>query len=475
MRLRPYITNIVAICAMLSFLGAGIAAACTGVGGGGGGGGGCLAPSASTGGASSITSNNATLNGSVNPQGCYTEYAFEYGRSSEGYPNEVIGSAGSGTSPVSVQTYSALGLQPSTSYHFRLAAWNSGGETTGGSSSFTTPAACSKPTVTTNTAASITDTSATLSGSVNPNGCQTTSKIEWGPSSSPTTYPNSVNGPSGTANFSVSSTISGLQSNTGYHFRVSATNEKGTTPGPDQVFTTTKTKYVALGDSYSSGVGTGSYFEPSCKRSIYAYPELMRSAHPNWTVVNATCENSWTSNVISAASSYLTPDTKWVTYTVGGNDSLFVETMIYCAGPELVCWPHLEQSQEIIVHQLPGLLDAVNNKIKEKAPNAKVIVLDYPKLFNGVDCTGLYSTNEQSQLNTTAEMLRNVIYSATVRAGSNFTFRDVIPGFIGHAVCDGGSGSPTEWINGPGLSLESFHPKIAGQQVYYNLVRGITG
>src|SRR4051794_24368454 len=124
MPLRLHITCIVALCATLSSTGlilfAGIAAACEGTGGGGG----CPAPSVSTGGATSITSNNATLTGSVNPQGCYTEYAFEYGRSSEGYPNEIGSSAGSGTSPVSVQTHSALGLQPSTSYHYRLAAWN---------------------------------------------------------------------------------------------------------------------------------------------------------------------------------------------------------------------------------------------------------------------------------------------------------------------------------------------------------------
>ena len=32
-------------------------------------------------------------------------------------------------------------------------------------------------------------------------------------------------------------------------------------------------KYVALGDSFSSGVGTGSYtLSSSCRRGVYAYP-----------------------------------------------------------------------------------------------------------------------------------------------------------------------------------------------------------
>lgn len=485
---RTSIMRMVALCATLSFtvmvLGAGIAAACGGFGGGGGGGG-CTAPSVSTGSATSIGSNSVTLNGSVNPQGCYTGYAFEYGRTSEGYPDEIISSAGSGTSPVSVSTSSAI-VQPSTSYHFRLSAWNSGGEVTGGSGSFTTKAACTKPTVTTNVAGSITDTSALLSGSVNPNGCQTSSKIEWGPSSNPTAYPNVVSGPSGAANFNVSHTASGLQPNTGYHYRISATNQAGTTPGPDRVFATPKTKYVALGDSYSAGVGTESYIDTSCYQSTYAYPELMRSSHPGWTVVNKTCDSYWTSNVISTASTYVTPDTKWVTYTIGGNDVEFGWTIAKCALAESICWPQLDKAQQKIVSELPGKLDAVNNMIKSRASNAKVIVLGYPKIFNGVSCTGLYSLNEQSNLNVTAEMLRNVMSTATKRAGPNFTFVDVIPAFAGHAVCDGGSGSATEWINGPSFSpawsidpeklvKDSFHPKKAGQAAYYSLVNWITG
>lgn len=38
--------------------------------------------------------------------------------------------------------------------------------------------------------------------------------------------------------------------------------------------------YVALGDSYSSGVGTGAYINDgtSCQRSVYAYPSLIAAA-----------------------------------------------------------------------------------------------------------------------------------------------------------------------------------------------------
>ena len=121
----------------------------------------------------------------------------------------------------------------------------------------------------------------------------------------------------------------------------------------------------------------------------------------------------------------------------------------------------------------------VNNAIKTRAPSAKVIVLDYPRLFNGEDCNALtfFSPSEETRLNETADLLKSVISVAATRAGSNFVFRDVGPAFIGHAVCDGGSGSSTEWINGlSNPTGESYHPKVTGHaDGYYPAVHGVTG
>src|SRR3954447_13296881 len=228
MPLRSYITSIAALCAILSstalILFAGIAAACSGTGGGGG----CPAPSVSTGGYDSLTSTSVTLTGSVNPQGCYTEYAFEYGRSSEGYPDEIYGSAGSGTSSVPVSTSSAI-VQPSTTYHYRLSAWSEGGEVTGGSGSFTTPAACTKPTVTPEAASSITMSSAKLNGEINPNGCSTSYTFEYGLAASGTYT--KVNGSAGTISGPVSKEVTGLQAGKLYTFNLKATNSMGTSEG----------------------------------------------------------------------------------------------------------------------------------------------------------------------------------------------------------------------------------------------------
>jgi lysophospholipase L1-like esterase len=241
------------------------------------------------------------------------------------------------------------------------------------------------------------------------------------------------------------------------------------------------TKYVALGDSYSSGTGTRTYYDSGCQKSVYAYPYLLHNAHPSWTFVHAACAGAKTGNIISGQSSSLTSDTNWVSYTIGGNDAGFASVITECAYPWWAsdCNGAIDEAQAYINNTLPGRLDQVNNTIKSRSPTAKVIVLDYPRLFNGTDCNGgtWFSSSEMTRLNQTADLLRTKISQAATRAGSNFLFRDVIPPFIGHAVCDGGAGSSTEWINGLSNPIgESYHPKTTGHaNGYYPVVHNTTG
>jgi len=240
-------------------------------------------------------------------------------------------------------------------------------------------------------------------------------------------------------------------------------------------------KYVALGDSYSSGTGTRTYYESSCQRSIYAYPYLLKNAHPEWTFVNATCSGAKTGDIINNQVNSVTSDTNWVTYTIGGNDAGFSSVITECALPGWAsnCDGAINTAQAYIANTLPGRLDLVNNAIKAKAPSAKVIALDYPRLFNGTDCNALtfFSGSEMTRLNQTADQLKNQVSAAATRAGANFIFRDVIPSFVGHAVCDGGGGSSTEWINGLSNPVgESYHPKKTGHASgYYPVVKAVTG
>jgi lysophospholipase L1-like esterase len=241
------------------------------------------------------------------------------------------------------------------------------------------------------------------------------------------------------------------------------------------------TRYVALGDSYSSGTGTRTYYDSNCQRSVYAYPYLLHNAHPNWTFVHAACAGAKTGDILNTQSSSLTSGTNWVTYTIGGNDAGFSSVITECAKPGWTsnCNGAIDGAQNYINNTLPGRLDLVNNKIKSLSPTAKVIVLDYPRLFNGEDCNAgtFFSPSEETRLNQTADLLKSKLQAGATRAGANFLFRDVIPPFIGHAVCDGGGGSSTEWINGLSNPVgESYHPKTTGHaNGYYPVVHATTG
>jgi len=89
------------------------------------------APGVSTGSASSITYSSAILSGSVNPNGQITNYVFQYGTTS-GYGGQTpLAPAGNGTISIRL-TQGVAGLQPGTTYHYRIVAVNSAGVTANG-------------------------------------------------------------------------------------------------------------------------------------------------------------------------------------------------------------------------------------------------------------------------------------------------------------------------------------------------------
>jgi hypothetical protein len=95
-----------------------------------------------------------------------------------------------------------------------------------------------KPGVNTQPATAVNMHSATLNGVVDPNGLATTYKFQYGKTTTyGTTTPIKPATGSG-KHISVSATVSNLASGTTYHYRLVATNSKGTTLGGDKQFTT---------------------------------------------------------------------------------------------------------------------------------------------------------------------------------------------------------------------------------------------
>jgi lysophospholipase L1-like esterase len=229
------------------------------------------------------------------------------------------------------------------------------------------------------------------------------------------------------------------------------------------------TQYAALGDSYASGVGSRTYYSDSgsCYRSPYAYA-VLDAARIGATLTFNACSGAKTADVQNNQLTGLSSTTRWVTVQVGGNDAGFSSVITTCAEPSWLgnCSSAVSGAQNIIRNTLPGRLDTLYNAIRARATTASIVVVGYPRLFNGEDCNAatFFSPSDESLLNQTADLLDSTLSARAAAHG--FAFVNPEQAFIGHAVCD----SP-EWING--LSnpiMESYHPNTSGQSAYANLV-----
>jgi hypothetical protein len=194
-------------------------------------------PTASSGGAFSVTASGAGMSGTVNATGLPTSYVFEYGPTlSFGSISTPI-SAGSGTAATPVSA-TLSGLAPQTTYFYRLVTTSSAGTAFGIVRSFTTAGTPLAPSAVTLPASAMTNTTASLAGQVNPHGQQTAFTFEYGTSQSFGSISPVVALDAAAAPESVSATISGLMADTTYYYRLVASNATGPGTGAVMTFST---------------------------------------------------------------------------------------------------------------------------------------------------------------------------------------------------------------------------------------------
>ncbi|MEU8527210.1 MULTISPECIES: SGNH/GDSL hydrolase family protein [Streptomyces] len=224
--------------------------------------------------------------------------------------------------------------------------------------------------------------------------------------------------------------------------------------------------YVALGDSYSSGVGAGSYDSASgsCKRSTKAYPVLWAAANSPSSFAFTACSGARTGDVTANQLGPLSAATDLVSVTIGGNDAGFADVMTTCVlQSEATCISRVNQAKSYVDTTLPGKLDAVYNAIRNKAPSARVVVLGYPRFYKlGGSCIAGLSENERAAINSGSDYLNAA--TAKRAADHGFTFASVVPAFTGHEICSGSAWlHSVNWLN----IGESYHPTASGQSGGY--------
>jgi hypothetical protein len=238
--------------------------------------------------------------------------------------------------------------------------------------------------------------------------------------------------------------------------------------------------YVALGDSYSAGVGSGGTSSGTCLQNANAYPAVWAASHPAYQFTFAACTKATIATVQSMQLAEITAGTTLITVTAGGNP-YFVPYIASCSVPtlrgDLFCKSVSLAAQTLINASLEPQLEGLYTAIKAKAASvgaaaAPLIVLGYPDFFPGSLLCGLSDLAEQADVNKTIDVLDAAIAKAAAATGAAFT--DVRPAFAAHELC-----SQSPWLNYLTLADQgagSFHPNQAGQaQGYEAALTAVTG
>lgn len=236
--------------------------------------------------------------------------------------------------------------------------------------------------------------------------------------------------------------------------------------GAAQAASSAAVDYVALGDSYSSGVGAGNYESASgnCKRTPRAYPALWAAANSPSSFAFTACSGARTNDVTANQLGPLSSATDLVSLTVGGNDAGFADVMTTCVlQSEATCIARVEEAKRYVDSTLPARLDTVYTAIRSKAPSARVVVLGYPRFYKlGGSCVAGLTENERRAINGGADHLNAA--TAKRAADHGFAYADVAAAFTGHEICSGASWlHSVNWLN----IGESYHPTAAGQSGGY--------
>lgn len=246
--------------------------------------------------------------------------------------------------------------------------------------------------------------------------------------------------------------------------------------------------YVALGDSYSSGEGNGP-FDGLCHRakgSDSAYPRILPGLVGYLAPASFhACTGATIADVLQRPQpnrgsqriqlEYVSPATKLVTLTIGGNDIGFTEIVINCLLLGNCSKWKLADRVEARLQAIKAQLVTAYTRIRSHMdPGGQLVVAGYPRLFivgEDADCKPFISNAEAAWMNSLVARGNRRIAEA-VRAArrqqGNVSYVDVSERFAGHELC-----SEDPWLYGFKLSADdeslikgSYHPRQSGQAAY---------
>jgi lysophospholipase L1-like esterase len=230
-------------------------------------------------------------------------------------------------------------------------------------------------------------------------------------------------------------------------------------------------KYVALGSSIASGFGISVQSTP-CGRSSRDYGQLVASRY-KLDLVDVSCGAALISHVTDTPQgdnppqiTAVTPDTKLITVSVGGNDIVYNATALGCGSPANVCTgpPDLDARLASARTELADMLD----QLEAAAPKVTIVFVTYPREVPRTgNCPELSFTDDEAEIvRSLGEQLEEMFVEVAKRRGIVFVDPYVARG--DHTGC----ASPSQRWTAGNVADNGFayHPTALGHQVMAKMI-----
>lgn len=245
-------------------------------------------------------------------------------------------------------------------------------------------------------------------------------------------------------------------------------------------------RYVALGDSFTSGPLIPTQVDLNCTRSNQNYPTLTAAAIGSAQLVDVSCGGAKTDDILNPSDGELgvpipaqiaavTASTALVTVGIGGNDIGFSSIISDCVEASfakpfgspckaIYTAGGVDQLQARIAATAPKVA-TVLQAVHAAAPGARVVVVGYTAILpdTGFGCFPVVpiAFGDVPYLRGIEKSLNAML--ANTAAANGATYVDVYTPSIGKDACKSAS---VRWTEGliPGNSAAPFHPNARGEQ-----------
>lgn len=234
-------------------------------------------------------------------------------------------------------------------------------------------------------------------------------------------------------------------------------------------------RYVAMGSSYAAGAQIGTLAPDSprrCGRTQNNYPHLV-AAEMGLVLVDVSCGGATTAHILGPWSELppqidaVTPDTKLVTVTIGGNDLNYVGNLVTAAcgrTPGITprsgrpC-PPVDWPNESAYRGLEERLRQIAREVRQRAPQARLVFVGYVRIVPDagscadVPLAAAQSAAARKALRRMTEVMRR---AASAEGAMLLSMEDLSRG---HDAC-----STTPWSAGHPGKPADWHPTAAGHE-----------